>query len=443
MFEPDGRNSIQTIGHSAYTAFRVVCMIVGLVLLTPAVLFFTAKDKMEAQASTIQSYNDTLPTQAVLVDFGTPDLSGLDAPYVEGGPDTFYQSLPFTMTRLKDVSTSRGLRVWKPVDPKSEEPWGPLYGPALRKHANSWVWINLPFVEGQIWGWDESTPPRLWPEADGSPQVYHSALRDKLEEAFKGRHIVFRWGLDDARNDPWIINGALKLAPTRWWDWYSGQQQLEAKASYNYKAYVAAARAASAMRYWAALRLSGTGMPVGVLVCGDPPTESASSFHPPMDLRFAAHYQRVFNNKLPKVVMHLQGFYHGDIKGYGATRTSSMTVSGTPAWPFVTGMHLDDGSLKPRARAWGRPEFSRRDFLLNSTPVLNDQAVEAQKALEKMLEPDFWVPLFTAEGLTDADTLNVIPQVMAKIKKDLDSDTHWARRWGHAAYHHSSYRPFW
>jgi hypothetical protein len=474
MFEhinDPGQNSLQMAINAPLRILHYILFTVGVIVATPIITYFLAHEHYQAQKVVFEAYNTTVPVDAVIVDFNRPSMdhnSFVDlekayrgwrtmAPSESNDSPAFYlYQLPFIVIPMKDISDNpQEKHVWVPNNATSD--MGPLWHEALAKSRNAWVWAQLPWAPG---GMRLTELERLGVVFGlQSPQGRRfDALRPAL--AHYSTEAAF-----DPTNDAFVHNGLLKMAPTKWWDWFSGQEQLHAKASYNYRAYVAAARATSAMRYYAACRLAG--IPVdpkkfdraGVwMKPGLAPFDATDD--PTKQHAFFTHYIHVFDGKLPRVMLQLQTLNDEtplhDPKAYafhtqknpnapisfepGGTinhvRGSDFNTEGFPSWPFATGMHLVEPDTLAYNSRYGRPEYDRADYWTNSKPSQVPVAEEAQDKLMALTTFKLWDTLLRKEGILDAD--RDIKVILADIQAGLHRDTQFCMRSAHLVYHHKT-----
>lgn len=484
MFEnlakPNGRNSVQTLLYWPAQILRAYFFVVGVIVATPIITVFLGHEHYQAQKVVVEAYNATVPVDAVLVDFNRPSMdlmNGREDTFVDlevsyrawraqtseqdnTDPAFYLYYLPFTVIPLKDISADPLVKhVWVPNTPgKDMKSLGPIFGLNLSYARNAWVWAQLPWAPGAM---------RIAElERVGGAFGDQNPIGRRMDAVDRALSKGYSFPNDFcASTDAFVHNGLFKMAPTKWWDWYSGQEQLHAKASYNYRAYVAAARAVTALRYYVACRKagiqvdpkkfsrSGVWMKPG-LAPFDATNDEAKQF------AFFRNYIKVFDGHLPRVMLHLQtlddvtplrdpkvwafqtagrSYTPASYDPNGNTqyvRGSDFNHEGFPTWPFATGMHLmEPGPLSYNAN-YGRPVFSRVDYWTSHTPAQNATAEEAQDRMLAMLTFKLWDPIMRLEGITDAE--EDITIILADIKASLNRDIQFCTKWGHKVYHHKT-----
>jgi hypothetical protein len=246
------------------------------------------------------------------------------------------------------------------------------------------------------------------------------------------------------------------MAPTKKWDWGTGPDYAFGKCAGNYRAYVGAVRAVAAMRAIKAAQALGIAPsfsvhavlyreaqnPVGAYYalmghCEAPPSSSLTV------KAFTEAYRTSWGDRLPVVTLDLQKFdpeVWGN-PGEGEARDWDNYMGWHPlcgieddrsVWGhrpartfdlFITGLRL-----KGQGPHEGRPRSSRLDFLLWNTPSTTRSQDKALDALTALTTDAFWDPLI------DAGLRGLAHQVLKQIRKDLEHDYKFARRFGHVAF---------
>lgn len=421
MFAPDGRNSVQTIGHGVVSVAKFVMVVFGILALAPTFIFFIARNKLQIQEATIIALNDPGPKAALLVDFNEATLGDLDGRIAQAWADARYpgldpslRTLPFSVTLLHQNKLGQ----WEPEEAGVDRA--------------RWLYYNLPFDDRMVEDerFSNGVKANVWRTGQDNYEVMEPlkkviAQHDLTASAF-------------AYSDPWWAAGAFKLSPTKNWDWHSGFELVHAKASYNYRAYVGAARAVSRMRHLYACQ--ATGVPFNIEWHSDTSPGRLVAKAGWRGDDFARAYRSAFKGALPVVLLHLQDLNgssldHDDnwkrfkaIYGQDLDHNSDVGMVGAATTPFVTGMHLWSG-YHAYGTEMGRLTFSYSDFLLNTTPKINPDAQVAQRALLQLMDDDFWFKFFPKEAH------GYVHQILEAERIRLGRDTHFSRMLAHNAYY--------
>jgi hypothetical protein len=410
MFEPDGRNSIQYVGHMGVTLVRWVCMVFALACLLPTYLVLRGWQTMKRQEAGIEAVNTDPRIERYTLDFNRVTLQPEDADAYQGFKDSGFpedrldpslNSLPFTITGR----------------------------PA------AWVYYNLPFDANVV-------VDRFYGRAKMAEGVvdgpYNLVKADPLRSAVDLYDGARR--IEAIEGDPLVSTGLFKLAPTKWWDWYSSLELVQAKAAPNYAAYAGAARVTARMRALAA----------GYIQLGDkritqdnevPARVLALNTAPDQRTDFWLKYTQAFQGDLPVIDIEVQpldekALTHdpqwaawikqaGDDM-YGITeQVQDATLGG-----YITGIRLTGDTM-------GRPDFTRMDYLLNSRAQIDDASHRAQAKLQAMMTYDFWAPLFMKRGMGDPETLEQVQRLLVEERTRLGRDVQFAHLHGHEAFHHN------
>ena len=252
----------------------------------------------------------------------------------------------------------------------------------------------------------------------------------------------YRRATDIPHADPWYYHGLLKLAPTKHWDDGTGVDYVFGKVAGNYQAYVAAMRAVLTIRYL-----------LGGMAAGVPPDSLASLAQQAGDAQLAGPvaayrvagatrlsaflrgYNTDFNGQLPVVHLDLQKFDDstwGGLRGLCKDGVESDNRMGWWGGPGAGSGTLPDNSrdyfitgLATRRNPLGcRPQFTPADFLLNHMPELTPGQRAAQAELRRVTTDAFWDSLLSADLRSDAHIL------LNVVRKDLDHDYRFARKYG-------------
>ncbi len=431
MFEPDGRNSVQSLGHWAIGILKVFLWAVFIVCVVPVIFVIYMWQTMEIQQGAMRSLPQDTRIQGVLVDFnvGTFELADIEAWKVwanqtETVVDPALQALPFSTTMLKDQHPG-GHLAWTPV----EMPKG-----------GAWIYYSLPFEQDAVRDPHYGAAFHDW--------IYNPTKRDvdpiALESLHKPLQSLDTVGMADMLSDPWFLQGLGKLAPTKDWDWNSPLLLAHAKASYNHKAYVGAARAVARMRMLVALIAAGQPASGYMQGRGLNPVYVAKDMDPTSQKVFRQAYVGAFQGTLPQILLLVQPLDDQTMLNTeemrdwrrqidGTTWDMRIRVKATARSPFITGMVKWSG-YHPYSREASLMTFSRGDFLLRSTPTSLPAVEEAQDTLTVMQSFAFWEPLLRRHGLKDDE--------LAKARKLLEDSAHrlarevrFVRRHGHEIYH--------
>ena len=437
MFEADGRNSIQTLGHGAVQVVKVFLGVVFLVTILPVLFTIYMWQTMRLQQGALEAIAKDPSVTAILVDFNVATARPKDFQAWMGwngnpeakGIDPSLQCLPFQVTYLYD-----------------QHPGGPMcWTPRQLPGDNAWIYYNLPFEDDLTldFGFNRAFDEWIYDPARRTVDPFKlDTLAFKMAEEWNSRAKYC------IPKDPWYLQGFGKMAPTRYWDWHSGLQLAQAKASYNYRAYVGAARAVYRMRLLVAQSRVN-----GVLPRGD--DTSAEAFKPMLGVRetpvsrrpqFYQTYNHAFEGKLPKMLLLTQNLgdkallhdprFQDYQKANGEKGWSMMVkVWAVSEGPFIVGMTPWDG-YHPYDRGALSMKFTYGDILYRSTPSIEPQARQAQATLTRMQTFAFWKPLLTAEGITNPRTLELAQELLQRSSQKTSKDIKLARRFGHVIYHH-------
>lgn len=411
MFEPDGRNSIQTVGHWVVSIIRWALMVFAVLALLPVYLTVRGWQTMEHQSAGIQAVNADPRIQTLRIDLNSPTVLMEDAaayadfkdracPQDEFDPSL--NSLPFKVTGLN-------------------APTG-------------WIYYHLPYdvavVHDQFFyrgATKEGVTTRI-----NMPAV------DDLRGAIQKYDTVF--GDISLGDDPWMSEGIFKMAPTKWWDWYTSLQLAQAKAAGNYAAYAGAVRVTARMRALAA----GCDNFGNKFIDADwsVPARIAAAVPHDQRLSFMMRYTEAFKGDLPVFEIQTQPLDKQTLESDPAlkswiSRAGERTFSETEEIKtgvqgvYITGIRLAGDS------AWGRPEYTCTDYFIRSQPYLDDETTKAQATLQAMLTPEFWAPRLKKMGLGDPLTLNQMEHILETERQRLGRDVMFARLYGHMAFHHN------
>lgn len=425
MFAPDGRNSLQTLGHGVVSVAKFLITVFGILALLPTFLFFIARYKLQVQEATIMALNDPGPKSALVVDFNEATLGTYDGPLAQAWIDARYpglnptlRTLPFSVTLVYDRPTG-----WEPEeDPEAND-------------RTRWVYYNLPFDQRLVEDehFEKGIKANVWRTGQD-----HYEVLEPLAKAIK-KHDLLGISAAFTYSDPWWASGAFKLAPTKNWDWNSGFELVHAKSASNYRAYVGAARAVSRMRQLYACR--ATGLPFDITWNSETTPSwlvAKAGWH---GEDYARAYRTAFKGGLPVVLLHLQNLeaksiehddrwiaFKSEMRTKDLDTRADIGLRAPASTPFVTGMHLWTG-YHSYGLKMGRPVFSYSDFFLNSTPEVSPDARDAQRALLQLLTDEFWFKFFPR------DAHGEVHRVLEAERVRLGRDTHFARMLGHNAYY--------
>ena len=432
MFAPDGRNSIQYTGHLAATAVKYLCMVFALACIAPVYLYITGRQTMETQQGAIQAFNADPDIQNITIDFNAPTFRVFDANVYQAWAaenpvsdadvnsglekimDPSLQSLPFTAT-----SSSRIIQPARAF-------------PKENINLATWIYYNLPFEQGVVHdSWQEQAL------AVGlAPYPFHADVISAYDHQLETNNL---YNPEVAKWDPWMSQGLYKMAPTKWWDWYTGQELVQAKSSYNYSAYVFAARVCAGMRFLIAHQavpsVSAINSPVPARVMASIPKSSRDAF--------ATIYRNAFKGKLPVVYIQAQHLSdevllkQEDFAEWNARSPQNFQRYAHFTNVFEEGSFITGMSLSADPKMTGRPEYSYGDFFYSSTPSLNPTAEKAQKALMALQSFEFWAPLLKAEG-ANGSTLSKAAELLTQERSRLSRDKHFAKMHGHEVYKHET-----
>ena len=463
MFEPDGRNDIQYVGHQTMTLLRWVCMAFALACILPVFLVVKGRETMKRQDAAIDAANTDPRLQTLTIDFNTPTLGTYDvAVYLA------WLNLQASIPEIPDINNldayvadENGVLESKEdhdsrveagrmaydravaanhdriLDPSLQSlPFTVTFKGEAPKLPTAWVYYNLPYHPWMVSDHylDEGRAAGVagpWVEP-----LDQMEMRQTQQAVNRLRHPDMA---TSSMDDPWFNQGLYKMGPTKWWDWYTGQQLLQAKASHNYAAYVGAARAVAHMRLLVAKRtVPGIDLePTATVLV---PTRVLAQLPSEDRLAFAQAYRSAFKGKLPVVDVQVQPLDGGTLLHDPTFKEWAARVgeTGWRQWgewhaittaPFMTGMARHGFPM-------GRPEYSRTEYLYRSAPVLNDESVAAQRALAAMVTWEFWEPLLKGEGCT-SDQLDRARAIIEGTRQGLALDRQFARLHGHEVFYHT------
>ena len=361
MFEPDGRNTVQYLGHMVTRVLGILMSAVGVLILFPLFMYLWYSNTIGAQRMGVELWNNA-PILAVCLDYNHPGLS---------------------------VSGICGEHVTYPAGIE-----------VLRRNANRdyigarYFWYYLPVVPGVI------TDLRSPCETQGP------VPKPKVLPGIEGPQDV---------SDPWDVRGLWNLAPGHNWDTASPELYLQSKATQNYEAYVQATNIVALIRAYGAGKHFGKDLS-DILpgTSGNPYVEPAEAARRTVEAVLWREYVQVYNNlfagKLPIVVLHLQTLDKEEVNYKNSLSESFCGLfTRVGLGPFVTGMSAGPGFT----RYLGRPEWYYGDFFLWGSPQPSPSAREAQEALLDLQRLSYWIPRLEAEGLG-------APEDIAAIKRILD-----------------------
>ena len=431
MFEADGRNSLQSLGHFGGQLVKVFLWAVFIVCVVPVIFVIYMWQTMEVQQGGMRSLPQDPRLQGVLVDFnvGTFKLADIDAwkawaNQTETLVDPALQALPFSATMLTDQHP-KGNLAWTPTDmPK----------------GGAWIYYNLPFEQDAVRDPHFGAAFHDW--------IYNPTKRDvdpiALESLNKPLQSLDTVGMETMLGDPWFLQGLGKLAPTKDWDWNSPLLLAHAKASYNHKAYVGAARAVARMRMLVALSAVNQSLPTYARGRDLNPVYAAADMDPAARRVFHRAYVEAFKGQLPQVLLLVQPLddqtmLNTDEMREWHTRAAGQTwdlrikIKSPSASPFITGMVKWSG-YHPYSREASTMEFSRLDFFIRSTPTNLPTVEEAQDTLTALQSFAFWEPLLRRHGLRE-DQLQMAKTLLDSGSARLAREVRFTRRHGHILYH--------
>ena len=433
MFEPDGRNSIQYVGHLTARVVRGFFFILGLIIITPLAIFIWCRGTARAQAEDVRLWS-AMPAQYVVVDFNAPDVEVQDV--LQTARRITRRALYPTMKTQSGLAPE--LQSFPAgLSPAGEQPVG-LFQIATRWQASRnlvpYFWYNLPVAEGVIDDLDRES----------------SALVRVGEINFETK-------------DPWDLKGVWNMAPDRNWDWGSGELYLRAKATANYAAYVRATEVIARLRTWALGRsvgcdlssdLSGSNnywlVPAKAILFLAAPqvmAEDLEGQERALTPRYAAltdRYNHLFSGDLPVVTMKLQVLdatalakanpYSRLFRPQGSgTTTEADDFCGLKTraglGPFITGMSTGT-SYDPGSD----PEWLWSDFFLHHDPAVAPGSAEAQRALKAVCCVSDWRPRLHQLGLDDPASLAQVQSILDYVSRSTGASKRLAKTDGHHHY---------
>lgn len=477
MFEPDGRNSAQYAGHIMMRGFKIATAVIALPVLLLAFVFIYTYFQVQAQRVDFEAYNQDPKVVEATVDFNRASLSMKDltdeyqfqedlvrmdtlnkaakAKEAEGY-ETEEEMVQNNLAATEMRDASKELVRLSPILSTGAFSVAFLEGKSPKNIATDprdykatpmqWVYFALPFHGGIAYDEKYTLASRVGVvngHGDAPVMDFNVITPVSNEYTQKG---------EGPGVDPWMDYGLYKLAPTKKWDWSVGRLQIHAKASYNYAAYVAAARMVARIRMVAALAMLNR-RPGEDVWAGSVPGAIALSIPEGERQRFVNAYNKVFKGDLPIVNIRVQPLRDLTIqshmwpsrRNYADFTKDRMSIPMDPnesgdwgeyhRWYnymgttdlFMTGMRLP----KTDADA-GRVEHSLGDIFFNSHPHLNSDARAAQRELWKLTTYQFWEPLLDKYGLQDQK--DVVKAIINEENKALDYDLGFAHANAHLAY---------
>ena len=431
MFEADGRNSLQSLGHFGGQLIRGFLWAVFFVCVAPVIFALYMWQTMEVQRGAMASLPQDPRLQGVLVDFNTAAFKLQDieawktwAGQTEIHVDPALQALPFTATLLADQH------------PKGNLAWTPVPMPK----GNAWVYYQLPFEQDAVRDPHFGAAFQDW--------IYNPTKRDVdpigLETLNAPLQNLDTVGMQTMLSDPWFLQGLGKLAPTKDWDWNSPLLLAHAKASYNHKAYVGAARAVARMRMFVALVAAG--QDPGAYMSGRDlnPVYVAKDMDPTQQPVFRQAYVEAFQGDLPRMLLLVQPLddqtllntdemreWHSRAKG--AHWDIRIKIKGPASGPFITGM-VEWSGYHPYDRETNTMSFTFGDFFYRSTPAVLPDAAKAQATLTAMQSFKFWEPRLRKHGIQGPQLDKARTLLIASADR-LAREVKFTRRHGHVLYH--------
>ena len=395
FFDPDGRSSVQFIGHKLIQLVHIYLFVLGLIIITPLAIYVWYSMTLRAQSGDIRLWSQ-MPSTTVVLDLGHPTLA---------------------VTDLEANAEFAAPKTQVGVDPATRS-----FPAGLQGASGTFFWYNLPFTPGAVTDLDRD----------------HSAMANLTQH----------WSDTPRHGDPWWVVGCWNTAPARNWDTGSGELMLQAKATQNYYAYTLATDIVARLRVWAVGRKMGRDLAaklasedgggwtnpaeVGVmLVAGDIPARvlpARAAELAPGYAQFVQVYNSTFTQGLPVVTIQLQSLDATEFERQGRhvaewTRDFVGLRCRSAHGPFMTGLALPG--------AEGRPEFSALDLLWWSTPSSSKGAAEAQAKLLALTEVSYWKPLLQAEGLSDVTSLTQAKAILDYVVKAHTDFAKIARRDAH------------
>ena len=434
LFDPDGRNSIQTVGHWAVMVFKVYAYILLTIAAIPLVVFIWCRGTARAQAEDVRLWS-AMPAQYVVVDFNAPDVDV---------QDVLQTARRFTrLHRYPAMKTQSGLAPELQSFPAGLSPAGVqpvgIFQIATRWQASRdlvpYFWYNLPVAEGVIDDLDRES----------------SALVRVGEINFETK-------------DPWDLKGVWNMGPDRNWDAGSGELYLRAKATANYAAYVQATEVIARLRTWALGRsvgcdltddLSGSNnywlVPAKAILYLAAPQVMAEDLEgqeralTPRYAALADRYNHLFSGDLPVVTMKLQVLdvralakanpYSRLFRPLGSfgSVTEADTFCGLKTraglGPFIVGMSTgttyDPGS---------DPEWSAMDFFIRHDPAVAPGSAEAQRALGAVCRVSYWKTRLHRLGLDTPSDLAQVQSILDYVCRSTTGSKRLAKTDGHHHY---------
>lgn len=476
MFEPDGRNSVQYSGHLMVRGLQIVTAIIALPAIIFAFIFIYTYFQVQAQRVDFEAFDRDPKAIEATIDFNQAAFTmqdirnslraredverekALDAQIAAMEKESYddeasefqhnqelagLKESRFGMIKLAPELSTAAFTVTFQEGKSPQDAHKDFRG--YDATPTQWMYFALPFHEGIVL--DDHY--RLAKHVG----IFDTRLSDAAQDfdiAGPANARYTRQGNGGAA-DSWMDYGLYKMAPTKKWDWSAGRLQIHAKASYNYAAYVGAARVITRVRMAAALgKLDRhqTGNPWEGAVPAD------MVFALPESERevFVGIYNKVFKGDLPVVHVRLQSLSDRTIQKYmWPNRDYDIQYGGKIVFPmdsdesgdwsdyhkwfnsmgttdyFMTGLRL------PKSDATsGRVKHSLMDVFFNSSPSLDPDSVAAQQALRKVMTYKFWEPLLDKYGLRSIEG-----QVKAIITEENEAfayDIQFARANAHNAY---------
>jgi len=400
MFEPDGRNSLQTAGHFFAMGMKVFFGVLTVIILTPLAIFFWCSNTIGAQKAGVDLWNSA-SINAVRVDFNTPrlDPKALEAQAAWDAKE-IWLTKDFKARQAAEVAAQRradgdsyDLFVHTPashttVYRDTQKGWPPY----LQAFP-----AGITTLDGEV-----ADATYFWYNLPVGPGV----ITNLNVQAWGPRHPK-GMGYSNDDLDPWETKGRWNLAPGKNWDSGSAELLLQAKATGNYAAYARATRIIGTMRAWVTAKhfgsTEGPSAFTGALV--NPVKAGLHTVKPARFQEYAEAYNQTFPQMLPVVVLHLQTLDDDEVYyGFGVRRDFHGLTTRLGSGPFITGM--TSGPMYNRSV--GRPGWRNSDFWWSSTPYVSPGAAEAQEDLNAVSRLSFWVPLLRSEGLGSQENIAAV-----------------------------------
>ena len=430
MFEPDGRNSVQYVGHLAVQASRIFLFILAIIIVTPLVIFLWCHWTIRAQREDVRLWVSA-PAQYVTLDFNHPGVR-LEHVLAQARYDTQADLYPEIKIRAGLApalySFPAGLRT-----PGGLFPFEPVFS-----NLQPYFWYNLPVAEGTIHDLDREHSPML------------------------GGH-----DLDVSAGDPWKVKGVWNTAPDRNWDAGSGELYLRAKATSNFAAYAQAVDTVARVKVWVlgrsvgrdlspdltpSLGIGGGGwlvpaQAVYFLATHGVPVHAVEARErelTPTYARLVAEYNELFSGQLPVVTLKLQVldalalgkanpysplFRKNGNGGSWANDFAGLTTH-AGLGPFIIGMTV--GTAYDRVRS--DPSWSAMDFFWNRTPEIAPGSAEAQAALLEVSRVSYWQARLAPIGLGDETSISQLKVILDGVAKTHAEARRLAKLDGHHHY---------